>query len=338
MNRLAFARHAGSRAFASALSLGAFIFAPAAAVADESGVSFWLPGLFGSLAAAPQQPGPALATIYYHTSVEASRNISFQHGASIVAGVAATGDLAIIIPSYVFETPVFGGQFAIGMMSVAGRADVSAAVELTGPMGNVIGGGRNEGVSGVGDLYPQASLRWNMGVNNFMTYVTGDAPVGNYNAQRLANLGIGHSAVDGGFGYTYFNPQTGHEFSAVGGLTYNFLNPTTDVRSGVDFHLDWAASQFITKQVQAGIVGYVYDQISADGGAGNRVGAFESRVIGLGPQVGFIFPVGDHQGYVNLKAYKEFAARDRPDGWNLWLTFAITPAPPSETPKPMVTK
>ena len=27
------------------------------AVADEGGVSFWVPGFFGSLAATPQQPG-----------------------------------------------------------------------------------------------------------------------------------------------------------------------------------------------------------------------------------------------------------------------------------------
>ncbi|WP_245303615.1 hypothetical protein [Pseudorhodoplanes sinuspersici] len=31
-----------------------------------------MPGLFASLAAAPQQPGAGFAMIYYHTSVEAS--------------------------------------------------------------------------------------------------------------------------------------------------------------------------------------------------------------------------------------------------------------------------
>ena len=29
--------------------------------ADEGGVSFWLPGIYGSLAATPQQPGWSLA-------------------------------------------------------------------------------------------------------------------------------------------------------------------------------------------------------------------------------------------------------------------------------------
>jgi hypothetical protein len=43
----------------------------------------------------------------------------------------------------------------------------------------------------------------------------------------------------------------------------------------------------------------------------------------------FIFPVGTGvQGYVNLKGYKEFGAVNRPEGWNVWLTLAFSPAPP----------
>ena len=39
------------------LTLVAAISSAGVSLADEDGVSFWLPGLFGSLAAAPQQPG-----------------------------------------------------------------------------------------------------------------------------------------------------------------------------------------------------------------------------------------------------------------------------------------
>jgi len=28
------------------------------------------------------------------------------------------------------------------------------------------------------------------------------------------------------------------------------------------------------------------------------------------------------QGYFNLKGYWEFAAENRPDGWNAWVTFS----------------
>jgi hypothetical protein len=189
-------------------------------------------------------------------------------------------------------------------------------------------------------VIPQVSLKWNQGVHNFMVYGTGDIPVGDYDPNRLANLGIGHGAIDGGAGYTYFNPQTGNEFSATAGLTYNFKNTSTQYQNGIDFHVDWGASHFVTRQWQLGLVGYYFQQVTDDFGAPASLGGFRSRVAGLGPQIGYIFPLGDKQGYLNLKGYKEFAAENRPEGWNLWLTFAISNAAPEPTAptKPMYRK
>ena len=98
-------------------------------------------------------------------------------------------------------------------------------------------------------------------------------------------------------------------------------------------HLDWGASQFLSKQLQIGLVGYFYDQLSCDSGVGDRVGCFESRVGGIGPQIGYMFPINkEYQGYLNFKGYWEFDAAHRADGWNTWLTFAISPAPRSDVP------
>jgi hypothetical protein len=180
---------------------------------------------------------------------------------------------------------------------------------------------------GFGDLIPQFALRWNAGVNNYMTYITGDVPVGAYQSDRLSNLGIGHGAIDAGGGYTYFNPATGHEFSGVLGFTYNLKNTATQYQNGVDVHFDWGASQFLTKQVQVGLVGYAYKDIGCDSGSGDNVGCFQSQVFGIGPQFGYVFPLSETlQGYINLKAYAEFGGSDRPTGWNTWLTFVISPA------------
>ena len=153
---------------------------------------------------------------------------------------------------------MLGGQAAVALVVPFGRNKVGVDATLTGalgPIGFTTGGSRTDSITGFGDLIPQFSLRWNQGVHNFMTYVTGDIPVGAYNSQRLANLGIGHGAIDGGGGYTYFNPMTGHEFSAVLGFTYNFENTATQYQNGIDMHLDWGASQFLTKQLQLGLVG-----------------------------------------------------------------------------------
>src|SRR3954449_3380406 len=54
------------------VAAAALLASPDTARADESGISFWLPGLYGSLSATPTTPGWSVATIYYHTSVNAS--------------------------------------------------------------------------------------------------------------------------------------------------------------------------------------------------------------------------------------------------------------------------
>jgi hypothetical protein len=326
-----------------------------AARADEGGISFWLPGQFGSLAAVPQTLGWSLGTVYYHTTVGASGGVAaareIQIGripptvnVNLNVNLNGQADLIILAPTYTFATPVLGAQLAMGVTGIFGRNSATIDGTLTAGIGGLAAtrmGSISDSLTSVGDLYPMITLKWNAGVHNWMTYATGDIPVGAYDPNRLTNLGIGHGAIDGGGGYTYLNPMTGHEFSAVAGFTYNFKNPDTQVQSGVDFHFDWGASKFLSKQVFVGLVGYAYQQISDDTGENPILGGFRSRVLGIGPQIGYIFPVGNMQGYLNLKGYAEFDAANRPSGWNTWLTFAISPAAPESTVTPtrhMVTK
>ena len=336
-------------AFVAGLAL-----APAKSFADAGGVSFWLPGLYGSLAAVPGQPGWSAGMIYYHTSVDASGAAAaskqveigrFRPNVNVNLNVNldARGDLVAFAPTYTFATPVFGGQLSVGLMSIYGRAETSLDGTLTaslGPLTATRNGTLSDSTVGFGDLYPQATLKWNSGVHNFMTYVTGDIPVGDYDPNRLSNIGIGHGAIDGGLGYTYFDPTKGHEFSAVAGFTYNFRNPDTDYRNGVDFHLDWAASQWLSKQFFVGVVGYAYQQLTADSGQPAILGPFKSRVFGIGPQIGYVFPANGMQGFLGLKSYFEFESENRPEGWNAWVTLAFTPAekPATAATRPMVRK
>ena len=324
---------------------------PKPAVADEGGVSFWVPGFFGSLAAAPLQPGWSFSTFFYHTSVSAGADVAFARQVhrgnlqvpftgNLNITLKAPPDVQFFIPNYTFATPVLGGQATFWLAGVYGRSEATVSGTLTGTAGGpgfTVGGSRTDTTWGFGDLIPIFTLRWNKGVDNYMVYITGDVPVGAYDPNRLANLGIGHGAIDAGGGYTYFDPKTGHELSAMLGFTYNFQNPDTNYKNGIDMHLDWGISQFLTKEWQLGFVGYLYDQISCDSGSGDRVGCFESRVIGVGPQIGHIFKISDdYQGYINLKGYKEFDAAHRPDGWNVWATLVISPA--AEEQKPPETK
>jgi hypothetical protein len=322
--------------------------------ADESGISFWLPGQVNSLPAVPSVPGWSMGEVYYHTTVSASGAAAaareIQAGrfsptvnVSLDVHLNAQADLIFLNPTYTFATPVLGGQFSMGVTGIFGRSAATIDGTLTAGFGGVAAtrmGSISDALTSVGDLYPMMTLKWNSGVHNFMTYATGDIPVGAYDPSRIVNIGIGHGAIDGGGGYTYLNPATGHTFSGVAGFTYNFKNPDTGVQSGVDFHFDWSAAQFLSKQTFVGLVGYAYQQVTDDTGQHPILGGFRSRVLGVGPQIGYIFPVGDMQGYLNLKAYGEFDQANRPAGWNAWLTFAISPAAPTAAAptRHMVTK
>src|SRR5258706_6429175 len=122
------------------LALATIVSAPRSGLADEGGVSFWIPGFFGSLAATPQQPGWSLANIYYHTSVSAGADVARAReftlnrvpanltvNANLNLSVNATGDLGFVIPSYVFATPVLGGQASVSLVGAYGVVGTSLA-------------------------------------------------------------------------------------------------------------------------------------------------------------------------------------------------------------------
>src|SRR5262245_55035641 len=302
-------------------ALAVLMISPARA--DEGGVSFWLPGQFGSFAATPGEPGLSLPVIYYHTDVDAGGGKEFAIAGSVRAGVAAEADMVFITPTYVFPGKALGGQAAAGLAWAFGTMEGSADVTLTGPKGNVVSRNLEDNITAGSDLYPNFALKWNKGKSNWLAYVMGDIPVGSYEKGRLANMSINHGAIDVGGGYTYLHPDKGHEASATFGLTTNFENPDTDYKNGLDAHLDWAASQFFSKTTHLGIVGYFYDQWTGDSGDGAVLGDFESHVIGLGPEVGHFFPVSGKKWYGQAKAYWEFDAKNRPEGFNFWLILAI---------------
>lgn len=335
---------------------GILVCATDKAAADEDGESFWIPGFFGSLAAAPQQPGWSLTSILYNTNVSASGNAAVAReitigrfnpkiNVSVNANIHADATIGFLAPSYVFATPFFGGQASATLLFGYGNNDTSLHATATAttdipPLSITRSVALSQDTTGFTDLIPMFADRWNAGVNNYMVYLTGDIPVGLYSSSNLANIGLGHGAIDGGVGYTYFDEKAGHEFSAVLGFTGNFENQSTGYTSGIDSHLDWGASQFLTKQLQVGLVGYFYEQLTGDSGCAPVLCPFKSRVIGVGPQIGYIFPVAGMQGYLNLKGYGEFDNDNRPDGWNVWLTFVLSPAPPAakSSPPPMLTK
>jgi hypothetical protein len=322
------------RTIAAAAVLGAVALTPGAVRADNGGIGFWLPGTMGSLSAVPGQPGMSYTFQYIHLDSVAGGGKALQNNASIVAGLRAKADVGVFLPTYTFATPVLGGQLTIGAATVPGNVGVDINATLTGPRGNAISGAAFDNRVTWGDVYYIGTLKWNAGVDNFMTYVFGNIPSGTYDSTRLANLSPGFVSVDAGGGYTYLNPKTGQELSVVAGLSFNGTNTALDYRNGIDFHADWAASQFIGKSVHAGLVGYVYQQVTGDSGVGAQLGDNKGTAIGIGPQIGFFFRAWEgYTGYLNLRGYADVFTENRPASVTFMTTLSFAPAAP-EHPKP----
>ena len=290
------------------------------ALADEGGVPFWMSGQYASMAAVPSQPGWSLVLMPYVYSGKADKSKTFQHGQSLNAGLSARESIFLFQLGYSAEEKILGGQPYVGVGWGPGANTTTASASVSGLNTEF---NKANSVTGSTDIYPLASLAWNKGNNNFMTYVTGAIPVGTYSATSLSSIGIGHAAMDAGGGYTYLNNKTGLEFSSVVGATYNWMNNQTNYKNGIDSHMDWSLSQFLSQHWQVGIAGYVYYQLTADSGSGNRVGAFKSQVAAIGPQIGYLFNIGKKQAYINLRAYKEFWAQNRVEGYAMISTISI---------------
>jgi len=274
--------------------------------ADEGGAGFWLPGQFASFAASPPASGFYLGTTayFYDGKGQGYKNSTYAH---------------LLTGTYAPNSKFFGGQPMFSLTWLYGYNRTSTMVPTCGE------GYMNltERSWGVGDLYPMAGLSWNKGVNNGMVYLMGDVPVGAYQPDRLGNMGLGHAAIDAGGAYTYLNEKTGREFSATVGFTYNLENPDTHYRNGIDSHLDLAVSQFLSERLHSGLVGYLYYQLTGDNGPGALRGPFRSQVSAVGPQIGYAFKVGGREWYANLRAYWEFWAEHRLEGYSAYLALQI---------------
>lgn len=300
------------------VAVGAASLISQGALADEGGVSFWLPGQYSSFAAIPPEPGFSMPLVTYGYSGEVSGERPLQLGRELGLSVDARYLGQFFIPTYSPDSTILGGRAAFSLAFVLAKSDVSIDATL-----GDLSRSASETVGGISDLYPTAQLFWNNGVHNWMAYVTGAIPVGDYEPDRLTNIGIGHAAIDVGGAYTFFNPETGWEASATLGATYNFENPDTDYRNGNSIHLDLAASKYVSEELHLGLVGFAYKQVTDDEGAPEILDGFRSETYGIGPQIGYTFASGSGPIYANLRAYKEFETENRTEGAAAYLTLSI---------------
>jgi hypothetical protein len=263
------------------------ITASAPALAVESGLGAWLKG-YGSFMAGivPPEPGVYATDLYYYYHGTAGAEV---RGGNIELGVDVTMNADLLAGLYVSDWHFLGATYAGGIAVDYIWADLGASVQT--PLG-----GREISLStgDIGDslLIPfvlgwnDGNLHWNVGLNIL-------APTGAYAVDQLS-VGKNVWGFMPQFAFTYFDPKTGFDLSGTFVYTALTENNATQYQSGDMINLDWAIGKhFGTKgEWEAGVAGNLVQQISADRGAGARLGPFEASSYGIGPAISYSTVLG----------------------------------------------
>ena len=294
------------------------------AVAVESGAGFYLLG--STTTNAGILPPPGTYIIDYNFFYSGSTDITFETAGLILDGGVEGGVYANVpAPLWVAPGKVLGGNIGFLMLIPVIHKDVNAGASLTlpPPLGVTISRGIGDQETRFGDIVPGIMLGWHSGNWHFKTHTLVNAPTGFWERGNLANAGFNRWAIDNAAAFTWLDPEIGLEISAIAGITYNWENPTTDYKSGSEFHLEYAAVQNFSRQFAIGVNGYFYDQISGDSGAGARLGSFEGRVIAIGPVMNLNFKAGPLPVSTSLKYFREFDVKNRLEGDAGYATITI---------------
>ncbi len=174
---------------------------------------------------------------------------------------------------------------------------------------------------GLTDFTIGNGLHWTFPVFDMVNSFDVVFPTGSYNANDPINPGQNKWVVRLNHLGTW-HPAPAWDVSYRLHWDYNFKNPDTDYRSGQTWYLNWGIGWKPTPPLTLGAVGYFHRQITDDRQAGHVVGAGgnRTRVDGIGPGVKYFLP---NHVMLTAKYFREFNARNHPEGAQLWLQVTV---------------
>jgi hypothetical protein len=285
------------------------------AQAVEGGAGFYLLGSTTTYAGILPPPGTYL--IDYNYFYSGSTDFTFETAGLVLDG-GVEGDVYanVTTPLWVAPGKVLGGHIGFLMLIPVVHKDITAGASLSlpPPLGVTLSGEISDQETRFGDLVPGFMLGWHFGNWHFKTHTLVNAPTGFWEQGNLANAGFNRWAIDNAAAFTWLDPEIGLEVSAIAGLTYNWENPTTQYKSGSEFHLEYSVVQNFSKQFAVGVNGYYYDQVTGDTGPGARLGSFSGRVVALGPVMNLNLQLGPLPVSASLRYFREFDVKNRLEG------------------------
>jgi hypothetical protein len=246
------------------------------------------------------------------------------HGNTVPGRNRLTTDSTTTHVAYISKDRVLGGW-------LAGEA-LQPLVDLDVQLAN----GASSRVRGFGDLTLGPGLQWapkriNNGVfvHRFAFDVT--LPTGTYSDRRAVNIGNHFVVVDPYYAVTYERKKI--EISTRVHYLWNSANTDPfagfgirNMQPGQAFHLNYATSYEVRKNVRLGFNGYWLQQTTEHRINDIVISDSKERTVGLGPGVQF----GGQGIWFRMNSYLETDVRNRPSG--VKVTLRISKALPATEP------
>jgi hypothetical protein len=237
--------------------------------------------------------------LHYRGSIRGA--IPFEGGQIAGRGSAAA---LVNVPTLLWMTPLEIGGARVG-------------ATLTVPFGRFAARGQVGPVSLKDQIFtfgdPAVGLLLAGQAGQFHWQVSGTAfvPIGDYRKGAIANIANNRASYDVSAALTWLEPTFGLDISNVVGVTFNGQNRDTRYTTGTEFHWEWAVTKKFDNGLGVGAVGYHYQQITADKGAGAVLGAFKGRATAVGASLGYEFKIGPVPVLTELRFYQEVEAKNR---------------------------
>ncbi len=282
--------------------------------AEEGGTGHVAPGGVATLIDnAPTKAGWVVESIYVNYEGSFSRKKDIPIGGLKSLGLDANVDVLTLGALYTIDETVWGAHYSFGAFVPYSWMEIE---------GNVNDREVQDSAQGIGDItFIPAMLAWKDDSWQYGASLSIYAPTGDYNAGDLANLGLNYWTADPVVSMAYGNPETGFNFGAFMGVTFNSENSATDYKSGSMFHLEASMQQLFPVgpgYMALGVDAFYFKQASGDSGSGARRD-FKGQTTGIGPVVNYILPAGDNSWVFEAKWLPESNVENRLKGDYIWV-------------------
>ena len=216
-------------------------------------------------------------------------------------------DSISIVPTlyYISEIELLGANLGFALAPSFGSTAVNAAIS-NGELGREI----DDDNFGLGDLYVQPLwMSWQLEQMDLSLLYAFYAPIGDFDVDANDNVGLGYwSNQFQATGLFYLDEAKATAISLVGTFEINGEQEDSDYQPGNNVALEWGVSQFVSEQLEVGLAGYHYFQVSDDKGVPDSLRPGRERVHGIGGQATY-YPA-ENAGLV-FRFLTEVEARSR---------------------------